>query len=220
MPARYATAWKKLRWHTWTTTRSGLSSPGWRELIRPAAASSSGRRSWPKALTRRRSSHGSSPTAGDPRPPWRHRRGEACTDRVSMTAVDPRLGQPPASCSPPARSTDLRGEHGSQIWLGRRDPRRTSPIRGGPAVTRRAFERPVPGRAPAARALSACAIRRCPPARGPPGDRRHPAVLPAPPRDAPRAPQASPTAAPNPRPATRSRIARRYVSATAESRPL
>jgi hypothetical protein len=24
-----------------------------------------------------------------------------------MTAVDPRLGQPPASCSPPARSTDL-----------------------------------------------------------------------------------------------------------------
>jgi len=31
-----------------------------------------------------------------------------------MTAVNPRLGQPPASCSPPEYSTEARGEPGAE----------------------------------------------------------------------------------------------------------
>ena len=80
----------------WTTTRFGPWSLDWPEPIPPAAPSSSGPRSSPpQGLDSRRSRRGSSPTAGNPRPRWRHgptrpaRIPSSCQRRVRTTCTFP-----------------------------------------------------------------------------------------------------------------------------------
>jgi hypothetical protein len=93
----------------WTCGRSGdpiSRHPGSREHIRPAAASSSGRRSSRKAPTRERSLPGSSTMVGHPRRPWRRHTVAGCTERSSTPAAGLSHGPPRATSCPPALSTD------------------------------------------------------------------------------------------------------------------
>jgi hypothetical protein len=103
----------------WTTTRFGPWSLDWPEPIPPAAPSSSGPRSSPpQGLDSRRSRRGSSPTAGNPRPRWRHRPDTACTDPVVMPAEGPNHVHRPASCFLPALSTDPAPNSGFPLGNG------------------------------------------------------------------------------------------------------